>query len=270
MRGISATAVDPDPGLAYPDRPEIGAPHASVVDEQTGKHENMRLRHIWKAGAFALATMTGAAFADVTVSQSNDPLTRIGVQLASLLGQEHRVMAALPEARLTSLAVGPEVETRQTAGQEAGRAKRPLLIDYSDSWLAGQAAPTGDAQWECLRKAIYFEARGENLKGQFAVAEVILNRVDSGRYPADVCGVVNERGNGGCQFSYTCDGKTDAMRDPEAIDRAGRIARVMLDGAPRLLTNGATYFHAANVRPDWSRRFAQTAVIGAHSFYRQN
>lgn len=231
----------------------------------------MCLRTIWNAGVIALATMTGAAFADVTVSQSNDPAQQIGAQMASLLGAEHRVLETLPDARLTSLAVGPKVETKETTpAKPAKAAANPLVIDYSDTWLAAQGAPSGDDQWECLRKAIYFEARGEALKGQFAVAEVILNRADSGRYPASVCGVVNQRGNGGCQFSYTCDGKTDAMRDPEAIERAGRIARAMLDGAPRALTNGATYFHTAHVRPSWSHRFAQTAVIGAHTFYRQN
>jgi spore germination cell wall hydrolase CwlJ-like protein len=57
------------------------------------------------------------------------------------------------------------------------------------------------------------------------------------------------------------------MGDAEARDRAGRIARAMLDGAPRTLTTGATYFHANYVRPNWGRR-VQTAAIGAHIFYR--
>lgn len=231
----------------------------------------MRLQNIWTAGVLALAALTGAAFADVTVSQSNDPTQQMGMQMASLLGTEHRVMEAVPEERLTSLAVGPEVEVKTTSSRATkAQAEAPTLIRYDSAWLMAQPAPTGDEQWECLRRAIYFESRGETLRGQFAVAEVILNRVDSGRYPRSVCGVVNQRGNGGCQFSYTCDGRADSMHDPAAIDRAGRIARAMLDGAPRILTMGATYFHTAAVRPDWSRRFAQTAVIGAHMFYRQN
>lgn len=244
---------------------------AKLTDEQTGKHENMRLRQILTAGALTLAAMGGAAFADVTVSQSNQPTLELGAQMASLLGTEHKVMEALPEERLTSLAVGPKVETKTTKN-DAKSAEAPQsvgLIGYDAAFLAAQPAPAGDDQWECLRKAIYFEARGESIKGQFAVAEVILNRTESGRYPRTVCGVVNQRGNGGCQFSYTCDGRADSMRDPEAIDRAGRIARVMLDGAPRALTLGATYFHTVGVRPDWSRRFDRTAAIGAHLFYKQ-
>lgn len=139
----------------------------------------------------------------------------------------------------------------------------------TEAWLMAQSAPKGDADWECLTQAIYFEARGESLEGQIAVAEVVLNRVDSQLYPRSVCGVVKQRGGGGCQFSYVCDGNTDRMREKVAADLAGRIARAMLDEAPRVLTQGATHFHVAGLRPDWSRRFAKTAKIGAHVFYRQ-
>jgi spore germination cell wall hydrolase CwlJ-like protein len=143
-----------------------------------------------------------------------------------------------------------------------------LTEGITEDWLMAQPDPTGDAQWECLTQALYFEARGEGLEGQIAVAEVILNRVDSPLYPRTVCSVVKQRGGGGCQFSYVCDGRT-RMREADAADRAGRIARAMLDGAPRLLTDGATHFHTRGVRPSWSKRFARTASIGSHLFYRQ-
>lgn len=139
----------------------------------------------------------------------------------------------------------------------------------TEDWLLAQPVPEGDANWQCLTEAIYFEARGESLRGQIAVAEVILNRVDSPLYPGSVCGVVKQRGGGGCQFSYVCDGRKDRMREKAAADLAGRIARAMLDGAPRLLTEGATHFHTRAVRPGWSKRFAHTTTIGAHAFYRQ-
>jgi spore germination cell wall hydrolase CwlJ-like protein len=139
----------------------------------------------------------------------------------------------------------------------------------TEDWLMAQPAPEGDAEWQCLTEAIYFEARGESLEGQIGVAEVILNRVDSPLYPRTVCGVVKQRGSGGCQFSYVCDGRADRMREKAAADLAGRIARAMLDGAPRVLTEGATSFHTRSVRPSWSRRYIQTASIGAHLFYRK-
>jgi spore germination cell wall hydrolase CwlJ-like protein len=138
----------------------------------------------------------------------------------------------------------------------------------TEDWLDARPAPNGGEDWQCLTEALYFEARGESLDGQIAVAEVILNRVDSPLYPRTVCGVVKQRGGGGCQFSYVCDGRTDRMRDRASADRAGRIARAMLDGAPRVLTEGATHFHTRGVKPGWSRRFDRTAAIGAHLFYR--
>ncbi|MFN3578824.1 MAG: cell wall hydrolase [Tabrizicola sp.] len=143
-----------------------------------------------------------------------------------------------------------------------------LTGGITEDWLRAQPAPSGDAEWQCLTEALYFEARGESLEGQIAVAEVILNRVDSPLYPRTVCGVVKQRGGGGCQFSYVCSGKTK-MRERASADLAGRIARAMLDGAPRRLTEGATHFHTRGVRPGWSKRFPRTASIGAHVFYRQ-
>ncbi|MDZ4136713.1 MAG: cell wall hydrolase, partial [Paracoccaceae bacterium] len=72
-----------------------------------------------------------------------------------------------------------------------------------------------------------------------------------------------------CQFSFTCDGYADRIREQDAFAQAGKIARMMLDGAARDLTMGATHFHTRNVRPGWARQFPQTAAIGAHLFYRQ-
>ena len=228
----------------------------------------MRVQKAWTFAVVAALALTNAAFADVSVSRSNDPTALIGQQFASLLGAEYRTLEALPAAKLASLVAGPKAEVKTRPGASATDAA-PVLIEYSDAWLAAMPVPVGDAQWSCLKTALYFEARGETLKGQFAVAEVILNRVDSPSYPSTVCGVVQQGGGGGCQFSYNCDGARDVMGERAAADRAGRIARVMLDGALRGLTLGATHFHTRAVRPSWARRFPQTAAIGAHLFYRQ-
>jgi spore germination cell wall hydrolase CwlJ-like protein len=212
------------------------------------------------AAALACLTFSGAAFAEVSVSQSNDPSVLIGTQFASLFEAEHDAVNALPEAEQTALAVGPQMPVRR-------KADSPAQVEYTDAFLAALPAPAGDEQWDCLRKALYFEARGESIQGEFAVAEVILNRVDSPDYPKTVCAVVQARGSGQCAFSYRCDGISDVMREPGAADRAGRIARVMLDGAARPLTNGATYFHTRHVRPNWGA-VIQTAAIGDHLFFR--
>ncbi len=232
----------------------------------------MRLHQAWTNALVALCVLSGAAFADVTVSHSNDPTSLIGTQFASLLDAEYNTVDAVPQARLSAMAVGPKAATKPLLGTKAKKANPstgPILVSYTADWVAAQPPATGDAQWNCLKMALYFEARGETIKGQFAVAEVILNRVDSPRYPNTVCGVVEQGGGGSCQFSFVCDGAKNTMADPQAAETAGRIARVMLDGAPRGLTGGATYFHNRTVWPAWANRFPRTASIGSHMFYRQ-
>ena len=227
----------------------------------------MRLRQIWALATCVVLAQGGAAFADVTVSQSNGPELGMAEQMASLMGAEHATVAGLSQGRLAALATGPKA--KKGAKAKAAAAAQPVLIRYDEAFVDAQPAPKGDAEWQCLKTALYFEARGETMKGQFAVAEVILNRVDSPKYPKTVCGVVNQGGRRACQFSYACDGIKDVMREKGAADRAGRIARLMLDGAPRGLTEGATHFHTRAVCPGWAHRFPRTAAIGAHLFYRQ-
>jgi spore germination cell wall hydrolase CwlJ-like protein len=172
-------------------------------------------------------------------------------------------------ATLAAMSMAPEMVVLPAPDLSLVLPASAQTAGLTEAWLRAQPAPEGDANWQCLTEALYFEARGESLEGQIAVAEVILNRADSGLYPRTVCGVVKQRGGGGCQFSYVCDGRDDRMHEAEAADLAGRIARAMLDAAPRVLTEGATHFHTGSVRPDWSKRFDRTAKIGAHYFYRQ-
>ena len=147
-----------------------------------------------------------------------------------------------------------------------------FAMRYDISWLEALAPPVQDAEWECLSEALYFEARGETLRGQFAVAEVILNRVESPAFPNSICGVVNQ-GEGRkhrCQFSYNCDGLLEVITDRKIYERLGRIARVMMDGGRRDLTKGATYFHTSAVRPRWANAFVHITTIGVHRFYRDD
>ncbi len=147
----------------------------------------------------------------------------------------------------------------------------PGQISYSHAWLAQVPKPSmSNEDVACLSEALYFEARGESLRGQFAVAEVILNRVDSSLYPDTVCGVINQ-GTGRkyqCQFTYTCDGNSKTVHERDAFEVSARVASVMVNGAPRTLTKGATHYHTKAVRPNWSRTFPRTTTIGVHHFYR--
>lgn len=148
---------------------------------------------------------------------------------------------------------------------------QPGQISYSHAWLEQVATPKmSDEAVKCLSEALYFEARGESIRGQFAVAEVILNRVDSALYPDTVCGVINQ-GTGRkyqCQFTYTCDGNPKTVHEKDAFEVTAKVASVMVNGAPRVLTDGATHYHTKAVRPNWSRTFPRTTTIGVHHFYR--
>jgi spore germination cell wall hydrolase CwlJ-like protein len=177
-----------------------------------------------------------------------------GTAAEQLAAQESRALKAMSGERLGFLLRRPEAK-----------------IKYSRDWLKSQPAATGGAEWQCLAEALYFESRGESVQGQFAVAEVILNRVDSNRFPGSICAVVKQ-GTGrkyACQFTFTCDGIAEVIHEPAAFKQVGKIAKLMIDGAPRALTDGATYFHTLNVRPSWSRKFTRTTTIGVHHFYRQ-
>lgn len=146
----------------------------------------------------------------------------------------------------------------------------PGSVQYSRSWVDAQPKPAASPELRCLSEALYFEARGETVKGQFAVAEVIMNRVKSGRFPGSLCGVINQ-GTGkkyGCQFTYTCDGYKEVIAEPRAFSRVSKVASAILDGKAPKLTNGATHYHTTAVRPKWSRVYTKTARIGDHLFYR--
>lgn len=155
----------------------------------------------------------------------------------------------------------------------AGKASRKPSVEtvaYTRAWVDAQPKATGDENWKCLAEALYFESRGETVKGQFAVAEVIRNRVASARFPDTYCGVIRQ-GTGRkfqCQFTYTCDGRKEVISEKQAYDRVAKVARAVIDGVAANLTDGATYYHNTTVRPRWARRFTKTAQIGVHLFYR--
>lgn len=124
---------------------------------------------------------------------------------------------------------------------------------------------------KCLAEAIYFESRGEPKRGQVAVAQVIVNRVFSGYYPADVCGAVyqNAHRHLACQFTFACDNVRDVVREPDMWVQAKEIAADMLDGKLWLSSIGrATHYHAYWVHPSWVREMRKLDKIGVHTFYR--
>jgi spore germination cell wall hydrolase CwlJ-like protein len=127
-------------------------------------------------------------------------------------------------------------------------------------------------EMKCLATAVYFEARGEPVAGQVAVAQVVLNRLKSDRYPDTVCGVVyqNAQRRNRCQFSFACDGKSDVPREAAAWRRARNVATDVLAHRRQLwVLESATLYHARYVRPAWAPKVTLVSSIGQHLFYEE-
>jgi spore germination cell wall hydrolase CwlJ-like protein len=179
-----------------------------------------------------------------------------------------KMVASLPSAAHESMKAGDSGESIAAKGEvntDNQRAKTPaerlgLFDDKSRT-----------KSEKCLAEAIYFEARGEAVRGQIAVAQVVMNRAFSGFYPSTVCGVVyqNKHRHLACQFTFACDNVADVVREPDMWDRAKKIAKAMLDGQlwlPEVAKS--THYHAYWVRPSWVNEMKKMYKFGVHTFYR--
>ena len=213
----------------------------------------MRSGRYMRAATFVLAVAVSAAL----------PAGAIANGLVKNLAKvEARGLASVNAERMASIVTSPAsiIKASASGGSE---------VVFTRAWLASQPKAKGSTEFQCLAEALYFEARGETIKGQFAVAEVIRNRVKSSRFPNSYCAVINQ-GTGKkhqCQFSYTCDGNPEVVAEPAAYARVAKVARATIDGKSPDITNGATFYHTTAVRPSWSRKFTNTARFGVHLFY---
>jgi len=125
------------------------------------------------------------------------------------------------------------------------------------------------ADQTCLSEALYHEARGTVDNGLRAVGEVILNRKDDSRFPDTICGVIDQRFNGSCQFSYRCDSiPNDVYNEPDELARTMAMALTLLTDREEDITKGALFFHAARMRPGWFATLSQRGQFGGNIFYR--
>jgi spore germination cell wall hydrolase CwlJ-like protein len=151
-------------------------------------------------------------------------------------------------AQLTDARPEPEAGESRSLGE--------LVRAYSDDDVP-------DREHECLAGAVYFESKGEPLQGQLAVAEVILNRAASGKFPTTICGVVTQKS----QFSFIRGGKFPPIaRGSEAWRKAVAIAHIAKKDLAEGGIGKAMFFHARYVSPRW--RLTRVASIGNHIFYR--
>ncbi len=139
----------------------------------------------------------------------------------------------------------------------------PVTADSLAQLVAATPRPAAlDSELRCLAGAVYFESRGESLVGQLAVAHVVINRAQSGRFPKSLCGVVHQRS----QFSFVRGGKMPAVREGAQWSNAIAIAQIARDGSWKNRAPGALFFHARYVSPGW--RKTRVAQIDNHIFYR--
>jgi spore germination cell wall hydrolase CwlJ-like protein len=205
-----------------------------------------------RAAAFAVASLavtfsTAVASPSQAMNIASAPVA--AHHLASLTAVQ-QLTDALPQADFSSPAIAePPVKPRS-------------LVELVDDHL--ETAEVADSEHECLAGAIYFESKGEPLEGQLAVAEVVMNRAGSGKYPKTLCGVIKQRH----QFSFIRGGRFPPIQKASAAWRkAVAIAHIALQDLADSRAEKAMFFHAKYVSPNW-RGLTRIAAVGNHIFYR--
>ncbi len=208
--------------------------------------ENMQR---WQPGEEPMIVMPGAAA---------DPDLKVMASLPTAADE-------LPNELSKTTESGESVAVKGEVNSDNQRAKTPAeRLGLFDEKSRAKSE-------KCLAEAVYFEARGEAVRGQIAVAQVVMNRTFSGFYPNTVCGVVyqNKHRHLACQFTFACDNIADVVREPDMWDRAQKIAKAMLDGQLWLPeVDKSTHYHAYWVRPSWVSEMKKMYKFGVHTFYR--
>jgi spore germination cell wall hydrolase CwlJ-like protein len=213
------------------------------------------LRRADRTAAFALllvfATVTGAA------SNGNNPST-------DRQYTNHRIARLSPMHMRGTLADSDRIAAAEPFMPVSAIHAAPSAVELALVKFAGEE--------RCLAEAMYYEARGEGVAGQEAIAEVIFHRTHRRGYPGSICGVVYQGADDApsCQFSFVCNGEMNRPKIASEWKRARLLAAKILSGYTILgnVTGGATSFHAVDVDPDWASSLERTVQIGNHIFYR--
>ncbi len=214
------------------------------------------MKFIHRAAGFAAVTFCAGALAnaatlDVTNTVQDAPVHQVNVQ------NLQQVPAPAPQAAPTPVQEKTEI-VQPIPNVDADED----FASLSDAVAAQDAPASLDRELNCLAVSIYYEAKGEPLSGQLAVADVILNRTESGRFPTSVCGVVTQRG----QFSFVRGGKLPTPPSNGQWKKALAVAQVAMKDQWDSPVPEALYFHARYVKPSWKR--ARVGSVGNHVFYR--
>ena len=203
---------------------------------------------------------------------NRDPSAGLPVMVAALVNNDHPDVLAYASAKPDYEKRSPFENLLKDEDPNAGRFIPPMEPG-DHSWVSNPlpASVFSKREQQCLTAGVYFEARGEPVKGQAAVAQVILNRVRNPAYPNTVCGVVyqNEDWRNGCQFSFACDGVKERVADKRSWTIAEDVAMAVTAGKIWLPEVGSsTHYHATYVHPRWARAMEKMKKIGRHIFYR--
>ena len=196
-------------------------------------------------------------------TKTNDAISRSDRVLVAALGIILATASAAIGASLTYHPSTDKVVLPKPAVQQVVEAPAPPVTDVVMTQLL--------AEHKCLSEVLYYEARGEGLSGQKAIAEVVFHRMNHGDYGHSICAVVYEgKDKPGCQFSFACNGDVRRPKQMAAWRQSEKLAAAILTGQVALknATGGALNFHAISVTPDWADTLEKTTQIGNHIFYR--
>ncbi|HEY0147720.1 MAG TPA: cell wall hydrolase [Allosphingosinicella sp.] len=239
------------------------------------------MHRIFRAAGFAVAAVALSAAASIAApSQAEGPVTApiVAAPLepaspasldAALDGAEAQVAAPAKAeekpgvvSRLWSTATNWVGLGQASSAPAATAGKERRNLDELVQEFAGNTTEGRDQ--DCLAKAVYFEARGEPLEGQLAVAQVVINRAGSGRYPADICSVITQP----WQFSFIRKGRFPTPDfGSDAWRKAVAVAKIAQGKLSNTLPSSVLWYHADYVAPSWGKRLTRQAKIGLHIFY---
>ncbi len=267
--------------------PDAAAREAAPPAAQThaARSHNAKMRAALEHDLSPVEALSNASYQDAVDVALEAPTTAAAMKPASLTLAKATAVEATPATASAPVAGMVKLASLDATDVPAAEplAPPPVSLPSVIRVLPRPAPPMSPAQrlhligksraraQNCLARAIYFEARNQPYRGQVAVAQVVMNRVFSGIYPRDVCGVIyqNAHRHLACQFTFACDGKPDVITERRSWYRAERIARKTLDGKLYVQAVGtATHYHATYVHPYWVREMRRYAREGIHLFYR--
>jgi spore germination cell wall hydrolase CwlJ-like protein len=199
--------------------------------------------------AVTVALFAAVSFAAPSFADTGGPLPGQAATASAPKGY----LAAIYEKAMSALGVG-----------QGTAVAAPVQKSLDELVGEREAAAAPDGEQDCLAKAVYFESRGEPIQGQLAVAQVVMNRAASGRYPTSLCEVITQK----AQFSFIRNGRFPTPDETsQAWRKAVAIAAIARDKLVSTLPSDVLWYHAEYVAPAWGKRLTRTAQIGLHIFY---